>query len=296
MAELAHDGLEVMASFTLIRLAGIAATGALMAAFDVTEYVSLVLCVALGHYFLALVYSRKQIVKNVSDDHPRYWLLSLLVVTGVVCYYRQPAILFVFGLHHILSETYMTNRGRDGLDAEQTGTLNSSRLLLSAFVYLAILRNSVPLPNLVIAGGLALSVAFFALMIFRHRGVLDGEWLRGCLSFEAAGLLVVGLSIPFDIGFIDIVLYHFLLWIVPPTFGLAQGGVRALSRYAVLTASVTGAFFLLSPAAGFDFSFSVPESMGQIELWGYVHIFLSLAVSSLNPEWVNRLAWKQVPA
>jgi hypothetical protein len=119
--------------------------------------------------------------------------------------------------------------------------------------------------------------------------------LRNLFGFEAVCLVVALLVLNghLRIRFLDLVMYHFVLWTIWPAFKLRNHGLGSVAAYAVGTAGVALLFILLSPI-GFRFYF-LPGSLYLNNFYpcSYLHITTSFALSTAQPYWITRLF--QVP-
>ncbi len=241
------------------------------------------LAIGFAHYLLAFVYSRRPILRILSGRQTVLAAAGLAAAGAIVTLSSIPDIVLYFGLHHVLTESYLLqSRGR------KEHSLLRARLVFNAAAYCLILRHQTVFENLPSVFLLACTVTSFAAVLYflyRARAFLsEGEFRDGFL-FDTLGFAAALISIKVHVPFWPFVLYHFLFWCFLPAARMirAQASLGKLILYGVLTAVLTGFFYALTG------NFSRSQLAYQISLWGYIHITASFAISVLNPVWIRRL-------
>lgn len=241
------------------------------------------LAIGFAHYLLAFVYSRRHIFRIISGRQTLLAAAGLAAAGCLLTRFSVPDIVLYFGLHHVLTESYLLQfRGRE------ENSLLKARLVFNAAAYCLILRHQTVFESLPPVFLLACTmISFTAVLYFLYRArpfLSEGEFRDGFL-FDALGFAAALLSITVQVPFWPFVLYHFLFWCFLPAVRMvrAQAPFGNLILYGVLTAVLTGFFFVLTG------NFSRAQLTYQINLWGYIHITASFALSVLNPVWIRRL-------
>lgn len=241
------------------------------------------LAIGFAHYLLAFVYSRRHILRILSNRQTLLAAAGLAALGGLVTVSSIPDIVLYFGVHHVLTESYLL-QSRGGAEK----SLLRARLVFNAAAYCLILRHHTAFeifPSVFLLACTLISFAAVLYFLYRARPFLsEGEFRDGFL-FDALGLAAALLSIKVHVPFWPFVLYHFLFWCFLPAAKMirARSSCGSLILYGVLTAVLTGFFYALTG------SFSRAQLTYQINLWGYIHITASFAISVLNPVWVRRL-------
>ncbi|MBU2886214.1 hypothetical protein KO507_10615 [Gilvimarinus agarilyticus] len=136
---------------------------------------------------------------------------------GVLLFESGFSLIILFGIHHALNEAY----GKRVESPAAAKALAPVRALLHLLCYLIILRTSLSFHTLsieVLGTGLALTVIYYVYSLNRQPRTAS-PWSQH--QVEALSLLAVGLSIFVNINFLQVVLFHFILWafIPMPSFG-----------------------------------------------------------------------------
>lgn len=241
------------------------------------------LAIGFAHYLLAFVYSRRHVLRIHSDRQTLLAAAGLAAAGFVVTVSSIPDIVLYFGLHHVLTESYLLqSRSR------KDHSLLKARLVFNAAAYCLILRHQTVFESFPPVFLLACTVISFAAVLYflyRARPFLSEEEFRDGFLFDTLGFAAALISIRVQVPFWPFILYHFLFWCFLPAARMirAQTSAGKLILYGVLTAVLTGFFYALTG------NFSRSQLAYQINLWGYIHITASFAISVLNPVWVRRL-------
>ncbi len=273
-------------SALLVRLLAVALTALAAWRLPGTGYwLPLVFALGLGHYALGYYYSRHRIVALAR--RPDAVMLAVTTVgLGALLYWSGFSLIILFGLHHALNEGYFRRRSEN---AEIADTLSPGRALLHFLSYLVILGGSLPLRGLPVAAlyiALALAVLYYLYQLWRlpQRGSL---WQSH--QVELLSLVFVGISLWVNISFLQVVLYHFILWTLLPLPDIFARSKAETARYLALTVSVTGLFLMVSPVGlGGHYQGLVGLFASQFYFWSYLHITTSFVLSDCHPRWITQ--------
>jgi len=249
---------------------------------------TIVFTLGICHYALALVYSQKQINQVLKQSY------SLLPLAAIICmgtlFYKYPLPLVIFfGVHHAFNEIYLLDRTVPGQDPLKLKTLRTTGVLFHLLAYLFILRNHVDLSHYPaqVFGGLTLVclIAFAVLFMKLYPGLKPQEIINNCAG-EIATVFLIGVSLFIKLTFLQVVLYHFLFWMIYPLPNLIKHNKPQFHRYLSVTILMHALIFAISPLGlvGYEIHGSVFSS--QFYIWSYLHITLSLALSDANPQWI----------
>ena len=260
---------------------------------DHRVWFTLVASLGFSHYLLAFYYSKQQFLVLARAEQYRFALFALVLLTGLM-YFSQASLPLYFGVHHALNEGYLWRSTRTK-DAAQEQVLSASRTLLHFVLYAFILRDNSALnavPDAFWACALLLCYGLLFYTLLRRFAAEAGpDWpaVIRYSRFEIVALGVAGLSLLIDITFLQLVVYHFILWTLYPLRSrLTQGPVQALN-YIGVTIICFAFFLLLSPLGLFAYSLNNSMFYQQFYLWSYIHISASFALSGANPSWVVNL-------
>lgn len=142
-------------------------------------------------------------------------------------------------------------------------------------------------------GGYAVSLCMFLIALVRVRKSFDRVSLIENRSLEIGSILLVVLSYYVQIGFLEVVCYHFVFWCFLPLPKLGQKGNGPGFQYLLMTAGATGVFLLLSPLGFRTYEIIASVFFNQFLLWSYIHVVSSFALSRSNPQWIAR--WFRKP-
>ena len=282
----------MMPTLLLMRIAsvGVVATLALIG-LERDAWLSLLYSLGLAHFGLSFVYARSRI--TALSVHPRSALTVLAIgAVGVALYFDHFPLVILFAMHHAFNEAYLPRSGLEPGSANES-RLKGSASLLHLCLYLALLRDAQYLRSIdasLLLAPLLVAWAIHAYWLVRLRGSLGRRGLVEHLGFELLVLGLVGASFFIEIGFLDVVLYHFVLWSLVPLPGLARrGSDHAVARYLAANAGLTVGFLALSPAGPLDYPMAGSLMLSQFLFWSYVHFTTSVALSRAHPTWLTRL-------
>lgn len=281
---------------TIARVLSAGLVAAMAALSSPAVFDSMVLSFVYAHYVMSLIYSRRRLGQLLMSPDCRIPLALLTALGVIVTHGRAAAMLFYFGVHHALTETYSVSPSSKLPSARASQAFLSSRFLLNIFVYLVLLRRDPRLDAvhpLVLGVGVGVCFLYWLSCLGPVKHLVEESAFRDALFFEVigAGLAVCLLFVRIELE--HILLYHVVFWILVPFLRPEVIEHRPVSRYFLGTAVVTLCFFLFTPIGGAPWGLYQTPFRDQLTFWGYFHITASFALSSLNPAWVRR--WFSVP-
>lgn len=271
-------------------------------------WTNIVYGLALAHYLLALLYSRRQIVETLRRPYGAVPLLSIAIL-GIGLYLGQFSLLIYFALHHAFNEAFMI-RDAAPADDPDVKALRGSAVLVHILLYLFILRRQAAfsfgagstmyalisgyittkyLAFYAIGAALTVSYAAFFYYLYRVRRFLTARTFVENCGMELVGLFLVAVSFSVSFSYLHVVLYHVVFWSLYPIPKLWSAGAAKTAGYLILTAAAAAVFLALSPIGLFTSRAAAGVFQRQFILWTYVHITSSLLLSNAHPEWIVNL-------
>lgn len=261
------------------------------------HWVSLVIGFGFAHYLLSFYYARAGIRAAVTQLPMLVPLASLCALLVVVYFLGFPLEIY-FGIHHACNEGYLrrNNSQGQGSDPEQ---LKAARTLLHLAAYLCILRFDPmvsQLPAAFLWSFLVIAAVIYLVAFLAARAVAPPgrAGLLGESGVELVALLMVGVSFLTQITFLQVVMYHFVLWTIAPIPAIRERGMNQLAEYVLLTAGSLLFFIALIMSQLFSSYLSLSFFYSQFIIWSYIHITTSFALSSSHPQWIVNLFRPQV--
>lgn len=245
---------------------------------------------ALGHYALGLVYSRRQILA-VAGSPRSLGAFAALGLAGVAVFARLPLTVF-FGVHHALNEAYMLDRVTEERRRSEVRVLRATGLALHLVLYTFLVRRRpyiAVLDPLVLPALLVAAYVAFGAALWRARGALARREVLDNVAGEVLGVGMAVASLWIDFTVLHVATYHFVFWVLYPLRSLAPIGGAPLRRYVAATVAVTALVLLVSPLGWEALRFSARSYREAFEVLSYVHITLTFALSDANPAWL--VAW-----
>lgn len=280
-----------MPIYLIFRLASMAAVVAIAARTPEPKlWYSIVFSLGFAHYLVALLYSRNQIIGVFRQSQAVVPLLSLALL-GTFLYLSKFSLLIYFALHHAFNEAYVLNHTLPKGDP-RVKAFRASSVLLHVLLYFTLLRHTPVLsflPDELLFGGLVVSYALFFYRLSVIRDHMNLKMLIENCGLEVAGLGLLAASFFVDIGFLQIVLYHFIFWTLYPVPKLMTAGNATLIRYTATTSVVIVGFLLISPIGVGDYVLANSTFSDQFRLWSFIHITTSFALSASHPSWIVEL-------
>lgn len=253
-------------------------------------FVGLVIAFGLAHYLLSFYYAAGRMRGLMVSPALGLPLISLSLLMVVVYFLKFPLEIY-FGIHHACNEGYLRRFHRQGND-ETDPQLPALATLFHLAGYLFILRHDayvgqIPEPWLWIVLIASALIYFRQLRISNHQ--LQG-WsrLKGS-SVEWLMLAMICLSLVVKITFLQMVMYHFVLWTIVPIPMFRAVGTHKLIEYALLSLAALGLFGALTLSQLGSNLVPLSSLYSQFYFWSYVHITASFALSSAHPDWIVKL-------
>jgi len=273
-----------------LRMACVAATAAVALSWSAAPlaFVSGVYSIGFAHYLLALRYSAGQL-RQISQAPLQWVSLAGLILLAIAFYQLDIPLVIYFGVHHALNEAYAR---RGGGDPGQIARLGAPAAILHGLAYVAMLGFNpryVGVDPAWLWGGLAVATGLYVYALLQLRPETGTTRLLEVCAPEISAAMMVGLSLLVRLTFLQIVLYHFLLWAVLPVPRIRQRRGSALVQYLGLSAATIAAAMLLSPVGPPSIRLSSNAFTQQFFLWSYIHITLSFGLSEAHPAWIVRL-------
>lgn len=251
----------------------------------------------LAHYCLSLHYSRTQVLRLARLPSAALPILSValfcapFVAAGAVLGNMGSALLVYFGIHHVLNEVHMLSLVTARSDGTTSSGFRTSATFFHASAYFAIVVHSrewltafkLPLGLLLLVSAV---LHFNALR--RELGTSSGAaTLLRAGAFEACvfAFALAVYTFNWHVRWTDIVLYHFVYWLLFPTLSLRKRGALAVRRYvAENVVLVVGFGFLLG-------TMSRSLIVDLFNIGSFFHIATSFALSRAQPSWITRWFW-----
>ena len=281
----------MMPSVLITRVVGILVVGlTVWAAPSFAFWIGCVFALGLAHYTISVFYSRLQIVDLYRSPQRLIPLLSLGAWGGILFLGSFPLVWF-FALHHAFNESYLLRRSVSS-GAPGVREFRSVGVLLHVFLYLTLLRHDPALqfiPAEFLFAGLGASYVMFALYLSRIRQNLTRSAIVENCGFELLGIAVLVASVFFKFSFLQVVMYHFVFWMLYPLPKLWSSESSELSIYLGMTIVCLSLFVWLSPRTANASDMFQTTYFEQFTLWSYFHITTSFALSNAHPDWIIRL-------
>lgn len=251
----------------------------------------LFLSLAFTHYFLAIVYSRRQLSAVMAQR--RSWTpFAVVVLAGAGLYAFHVPLYIYFSVHHAFNEAYMPFRSYPaGAKTDEAKWRAAGVVLHLSAIFLMIHGRQLAAGSSPMVAVLVVFLAAFCLYmyyVYRVRGQLNAGELMNLCTLEWLTLVVVGIALVYPITIYHVVFYHVAYWTVFPCVGmLKRGGWSSARSYAVLTAVSLAAMYALVHATVWTNYLGVDALYRQFVIWSFVHITLSFATSRAQPGWIR---------
>lgn len=262
------------------------------------QWVSLVIGFGFAHYLLSFYYAASRVRITLSNPVLALPLASLGTLFAVIYFLDFPLEIY-FGIHHACNEGYLRYASPKG-SCQQNGQLSAARALFHLAVYFIVLRQDPMVSQLPETFLWLLLFAASVIYIFQLRAAKSAQrvglndLIKGS-GVELMLLALVGLSFFFRITFLQVVMYHFVLWTIVPIPAIKSRGQYRLAEYSLLTAGSLLLFLSVTMTQLFSSFMSLSFLYTQFIFWSYIHITTSFALSVAHPQWiVNLFRNKQV--
>ena len=271
---------------TLLVIVGTGGREAFSVPFETFVY-----AMAFSHYFMALLYSRKQI-RAVQANRSAYPAVLGLLILGSSVYFGKFSLVVYFGIHHAFNESYLLNGVTKAWQRPEIRALRPAAAAAGFFSYLFLLRDHAELgsvPGAVFLAGAAASYAVFAFLFIKAFPFMSPkERIDNCAA-ELILPVLTAISLSVTVRFLYIVAYHFVFWALRPVPKMLRAGGPELPRYLGLTLALLAGSYLVSPLGVVRYPMQGSYFFEQFTMWSYLHITISFALSDLHPDWIVRL-------
>lgn len=254
---------------------------------------------ALAHYLISFIYSVKSIRPKKENFIKFCALIGLIIIAIYSGRQYSHLILWFFGIHHALSETYAFNNEAPFNEVgRKLKLLNFSCFFLNLFLFLNIVsfdslfQNAIP--NYILLNLLAISALAYLICFFKMNN-LNKVTRKNILIFQALGLTFLiynHLHLGPPILLIHIILYHIFYWTIWPISKMTR--TSSISLYVALTMICSIGFLMWMKL---DFYHSPKTWRHYVEIfkfWGFFHIITSIGLSRDNPQLIiNFFNWKK---
>ncbi len=254
------------------------------------SWVGLVISFGLTHYLLSFYYAASRMRGLVASPALALPLVSLGLLLTVVYFLKFPLEIY-FGIHHACNEGYLRRYHRQAKDTPDP-QLPALSTLFHLAAYLCILRHDAYVSQ-VPEAWLWLFLAVSGLLYARQVSIGNQQQqglarLKGT-SVEWLMLAAVGVSLLVEITFLQMVMYHFVLWTIVPIPMLRAAGTHKLVEYALLSVATLSLFVVLTISQLGASVVPFSALFSQFYFWSYVHITTSFALSAAHPDWIVQL-------
>lgn len=279
--------------YSLMRLGSVLVVAGLKLRCAPSLYLSCYYSILFCHFILGFAYSRRRLAA-VAGDKGR-WLSSLGLAAACqqMISHRFPSILVYSTLHHSSSDVYTATEGFLGKEDPAYRRFVAARLGVILFSYMVLYHASAPFSavdvRLLYAGLIASAGCFLAVHVRRFERASAGAWIDQTL-FEAIGVGVCVWASRYQLRVVETAFYHVTYWFLLTLRGQGRSGGGNDAGYAALTAAVTLGVFAFTPEGWLGRALGCTHGFwgNQAEIWAYVHITSTLAVSRFNPGWIVR--------
>ncbi|MFS4459817.1 hypothetical protein [Bdellovibrio sp. HCB2-146] len=262
-------------------------------------FMVLVAAMTLTHYICSLYYSAPALLGMFQSRRGLLNILGMILLVYFSFRFQQPGLLFYFGLHHSLSETWVLQKQLPHYSISSTRSLFMIRFAFHSVVYAHLSKTSGMMDFIshedIFIALCAMSVLYLAVVMFSRLPDRSKDNLfisDGLFIFLA--LMAYYDVLKFDFFMLD--LYHCIYWILLPVVGLHwREGTKASTRFFgmnVVLALGSGMFFYilnrLVPSPMQDGMSSLVRDF--LTMGGYIHIGMGFFL--LN---VNHFRWRKNP-
>jgi hypothetical protein len=254
---------------------------------------------ALAHYLISFIYSVKSI-RPCKENFIKFCALIALIIIAIYLGQKYShLILWFFGIHHVLSETYaFDNEIEIKENSKNHKLLNVSCFFLNLFLFLNIVsfdllfQNAISkyiLLNLLAISALAYLICFFKM----HK--LNSVTRSNMLIFHALGFIFLiynHLHIGPPILLIHIILYHIFYWTIWPMTKMTK--TSSIALYVAITLICSIGFLMWMKPDFYHSSKTWGHYVGIFKFWGFFHIITSIGLSNDNPKLIsNFFNWRK---
>lgn len=250
---------------------------------------SFILAFGFSHYFIGWIYSKANF-KQVWGQKKKRWSLSLLFgCGGIFSFFHLPPPVLLSPFHHSLSDLYLSQPKVTA--AQDFRWLFFIRMLFNISGHFILLHSWSPLLQKIPLSGIkSLFYACSAILLFELvRLGRSSSWRNagGIALYEGLLFILIFWGNFQKVTILHTILYHSIFWALYPSLGILKKGKIPFMRYVLLTIATTIFFlFLIEP------HLKTKDYFHLFIFTGTFHIYLSFALSSLNPQWLVNYFYK----
>lgn len=278
-------------------------------------WISQYYAILFGHYFLALVFSREKVIANFKTPKGIFAVCTFMLPI-LFLYKDKPNFVFpMFCVHFALSEVY--SFGFVNREIKFPENFWRKFFVFCHFAFLCIAYTlafnhefamwndlNIFLPwasdTFLYPITILFGTTYFLLVFLKSHEIFGQKLNKVILNNFVVPEILMLLAIPFckayTLHFGVGVYYHLIFWIFAPLPNLFGGKKRLI--YLTQTFVLSLGFFILSPYVfhnifNFDSNFTsghMNDWTFQAQLWGFIHISMTLFTSKLNPNWIIRFS------
>ncbi len=263
-----------------------------------THYLVLLSGIGLGHYALAVWYSRQKIKKSLQDGYSATSLVVLFLLSIVAFVYQIPSIVVLFGIHHVFSEIYLCQSFYPHSKSHRSELLAGARFVFHALGYFIIAYSIKPFryqflaPYLIAYGIIAL--LYFALIWVKS----ERKEKLDMIGSEFLFVLFILACVHWKMGFWNALFYHFIFWVFFPLQKIATFSPplreKSIKTYVVQTIFISALCIAVAYSIDWDqmhplFFIQTSKSVEVLGALGYVHIMISFLLSGMNPNIIKKI-------
>jgi hypothetical protein len=284
-----------MGAFTFYRTLSLMSLLILYVFLSFNVYLLALSALGLGHYVMSALYSRK-IVLGYLQNKKLFLNFGLLILLSLaLTYFAWPGLIVLFGIHHLFTEVYAPNTIYPREHFLQEKKLLIVRYIFHIFAYVlvvqAVMGNRFIVLRYEIAAFIATAITYF---LFIGRSMISKKIKLDLFLAELTFFFLVLFSLWASLGFLGLLFYHFIFWFYFPLHKLKTNGFANIRKYLFETLIITGiiltglSFIDAQNMREFNFVRS-SHSLYYLKLFSYIHIVTALALSKMNPEFIQSL-------
>jgi len=284
-----------MSSFAIYRGISLASLIALHAAFSRNMFLLLLSALGLGHYVMSAIYSRGTVIGYLKNTSQLVAFGMLIVLSLFLTFFEWPGLIFLFGIHHVFTEVYAPNTFYPNETLLQNKRLLFLRYFFHSFSYVlvvqAIMGNHIKVLRLEILGLALIAITY---LLFLIQSKISTHTKKDIVAAEIIFLLFVAFSFWTSQGFLGLLFYHFIFWFYFPIHKIKRSGLASVRTYVLKTAGITtvigSALYYADSQNMREYNFiRTSQSLYYLKLFSYIHIMTALALSKMNPRFIQEI-------
>jgi hypothetical protein len=290
-----------MAAHSFIRIAAFVAVVAVSAATNGdNRFIVFTTILALSHYILAAIYSRKQFINATA--RPRPAVLFVLLIVAAVALYKTRALplVLIFLPHQIFNEVYLAKQVLFPGFKTDMRSLTAASLILNTLLYCQMARfhhwHGIHFGSEILLPLATLSGFWFGFELWKRRRYLGWRGICNASVFELLGVTAVVIGSQYPITIWQLIAYHFIAWGFYPLVKMwDRHRPSAAVKYVLLNVITLAGVTLITPAGGLPWHLNQTVVDQLTVFFAILHIMISFATSRAQPEWIWRI-FQPLPA